>query len=127
MRRGVVVMLLGLAACSSSGPRAAPGRSTSSVPATRATTSTSTTTTRPPRASTSTSTSRPVGGSGLWTDRHLTITTQTLGAVRVGMSVAAAQAAAGAVFDGMGDGVAYPTTLPAGYAHLVVDGDPVFC
>ncbi len=36
------------------------------------------------------------------------------------MTLNRAQRAAGAVFDGAGDGASYPTTLPAGYPHLFV-------
>jgi hypothetical protein len=43
------------------------------------------------------------------------------------MSLAQAQSAAGIIFDGRGDGAFYPTTLPPGYLHLFVDGDPVGC
>ena len=54
---------------------------------------------------------------GGWLSSPLTITPSSLGAVRVGMTLAAAQAAAGPNFDTSGDGFAYPTTLPAGYPH----------
>jgi hypothetical protein len=59
----------------------------------------------------------PVAGSGAWVDPVLTITPNSLGAVRVGMTVKQAQTAARATFDQQGDGFTYPTTLPAGYAH----------
>jgi hypothetical protein len=65
--------------------------------------------------------------SGRWTDPQLIITPQSLGTVRVGMTLAQAQTAAGATFDGEGDGVSYPTTLPDGYPHLYVQGDAVRC
>lgn len=63
----------------------------------------------------------------LWTARRLTITPTSLGGVRVGMTLAEAQAAAGAAFDAAGDGYSYPSTLPAGYPHLYVGRDPVDC
>jgi hypothetical protein len=61
--------------------------------------------------------SRPL--SGKWTSRRLTITPRSLGAVRVGMTLGQAQTAAGGLlFDGLGDGFAYPTKgLPADYPH----------
>jgi hypothetical protein len=57
-------------------------------------------------------------GSGLWADQTLTITTTSMGAVKVGMTVNQAEPAAGVRFDGSGDGFTYPTTLPPGYPHL---------
>jgi hypothetical protein len=43
------------------------------------------------------------------------------------MTLAQAQTAAGVIFDGVGDGAYYPTTLPAGYPHLFVNGATVRC
>ena len=57
---------------------------------------------------------------GEWTSPSLTISPQGMGAVRVGMTMTAAQTAAGLAFDGAGDGFSYPTTLLAGYPHLYV-------
>jgi hypothetical protein len=62
--------------------------------------------------------------SALWSDKQLLITPQSLGAVRVGMTQAQAEAAAGMNFDGSGDGAAYSTTAPNGYPHLYVHAHP---
>ncbi len=58
-----------------------------------------------------------------WADAQLTITAQSLGGVRLGMTLQQAQAAAGVVFDGSGDGASYPTSLPANYPHLYVHAE----
>jgi pimeloyl-ACP methyl ester carboxylesterase len=72
-----------------------------------------------------------ITGSQLWSDQHLTITPTSLGQVHLGMTLTQAQAAAGVVFDGAGDGYTYPEELPAGYAHDYVGGaygnHPVTC
>lgn len=47
---------------------------------------------------------------GNWHSSQLTISVQGLGAVRIGMTLAAAEQAAGAEFDGSGDGYRYPMT-----------------
>ena len=52
-----------------------------------------------------------------WASTHLTISPTGLGAVRVGMTLAQAQTAAGATFDGRGDGFAYSQARAAGFAH----------
>ena len=57
-----------------------------------------------------------------WTSSQLTITPQSLGAVRVGMTGDQAQGAAGETFDGAGDGFTYP--IRPGYPHLYVGGAP---
>lgn len=62
-----------------------------------------------------------------WTSPALIITARSLGDVRIGMTSAEAQQAAGATFDDGGDGAIYPAKLPAGFAHLYVHGDPVTC
>jgi hypothetical protein len=54
---------------------------------------------------------------GQWTAPSLTISPEGLGAVQVGMTMTAAQTAAGVAFDGSGDGFYFPTTLPTGYPH----------
>lgn len=73
---------------------------------------------RPADNSTSSTTSpQASAGLGLWTDTQITITPTSLGGVRLGMSAAQAQAAAGVGFDESGDGFVYPSTLPAGYPH----------
>ena len=123
-RRWVVSSLLAavvLAACSSA--------SKSSHPPVTTTTTTTTTRSSYPTSTvvtsgaTTTSTA-PAADDASWTGLRLTITQQTLGHVRVGMTIAQAEAAAGVAFDGMADGAAYPTTLPAGYPHLFVDELP---
>jgi hypothetical protein len=57
---------------------------------------------------------------GQWTASPLTISPQALGAVQIGMTLSAAEDAAGIPFDGSGDGFSYPTTLPTGFPHLYV-------
>jgi len=111
-----------LAACGSGGA--------TSNPADRATT-----TTRPTGAdssvsirtgasdsTTSTSQIPRTAASAPWTASQLTITARSLGAVRVGMTLADAQQAGGVTFDGFGDGFAYPTSLPQGFPHDFVGG-----
>ena len=90
---------------------------TPTIPTTFATNTTATT-----RATTAST--QPARGNGLWSGLQLTITQQSLGRVRVGMTLDQAQTAAGVVFDGMGDGAVYPRTLPAGYPHLYVGEGP---
>ena len=97
--------------------------------------STGSATTSSTRATTTTSTTIAptttiAGEQAPWTASLVAITPDSLGAVRVGMTLAEAQAAAGIEFDGHGDGASYPTTLPTGYAHLFVDsfaGSTVGC
>ena len=60
----------------------------------------------------------------LWSSTELLITPTSLGAVHVGMTSTQAQTAAGAEFDGSGDGASYPTSLPTGYPHLYVRANP---
>jgi hypothetical protein len=83
-------------------------------------TSTSTSTTSP----SSTTSTQPANRDGRWMGLQLTITQQSLGSVRVGMSLDQAQVAAGLTFDGRGDGAVYPRVLPAGYPHLYVGEGP---
>ena len=64
----------------------------------------------------------PSAASAPWTASQLTITARSLGAVRVGMTLADAQQAAGVKFDGFGDGFAYPTSPPQGFPHDFVGG-----
>lgn len=52
---------------------------------------------------------------GKWTEPVIVITPTSLGAVKVGMSVADAEAAAGKRFDGFGDGAHYPKGSPELY------------
>jgi hypothetical protein len=49
--------------------------------------------------------------SARWTDQQLIITTKSLGAVRTGMTLEQAQAAADVKFDATGVGASYPSTL----------------
>lgn len=53
--------------------------------------------------------------SGRWTEPVIVITPTSLGAVKVGMSVPEAEAAAGKPFDGSGDGAHYPKGSPELY------------
>lgn len=72
---------------------------------------------------TATAPSQPSRPNGQWTEPQLTITAESLGAVQLGMTLAQAEAAAGLNFDGMGDGMAYPTALPDHlYVGLLSDG-----
>jgi hypothetical protein len=101
---------------------------TNPTPTTAATTtpSTSTSTSSP---SATTTTTRPTT-EGRWTDARLTITPVSLGSVRIGMTFPEAETAAGAPFDGHGDGAYYPTSLPTGFPHLFVNlgaGNLVSC
>ncbi len=73
---------------------------------------------------TSTTTQPQTGTSERWTDSVLTITPQSLGAVRIGMTLPEAETAAGVPFDGAADGAFYPTSLPTGFPHLFVNEDP---
>ena len=67
---------------------------------------------------------------GQWDAPTITITPNSLGAVKTGMTFDQAQNAAGYRFDGQGDGFSYPTTLPNGFSHLYAEvnpGQPVAC
>jgi hypothetical protein len=77
--------------------------------------------TTPPTSTTTT----PSGGD--WNSPNLTITTDSLGPVTVGMTLQQAEGAAGLTFDGSGDGMYYPTSLPIHlYVGLGSDGT-AFC
>lgn len=82
------------------------------------------TSTTSPGTSTTTTSTQPANGEGSWTGLQLTITQQSLGRVRIGMTLDQAQIAAGLTFDGSGDGAVYPRTLPVGYPHLYVGEGP---
>jgi len=85
----------------------------------------------PPSVPTTTTTTiAPVGSDAPWTSPTLVITPTSLGAVKLGMTNAQAEAAAGQIFNGSGDGYEYPTALPAGSAHDFVGigpGEKVTC
>jgi hypothetical protein len=89
----------------------------STVPGATPTTAPAPTTTTTAAPNGTTPETRPATGSGPWSDRTLTITPQSLGAVRVGMTQGEARTAAAFSFDAGGDGFVYPTTLPAGFPH----------
>jgi hypothetical protein len=72
---------------------------------------------------TATTSTQPKADDGPWSGTRLTITPRSLGAVRVGMTLAQAQSSAGVVLDGRGDGAFYPTRLPTGFPHLFVRQD----
>jgi hypothetical protein len=57
-------------------------------------------------------------GNGTWRSPVLVITPQSLGAVRVGMTTAQAQTAAGVTLDDVGDGFNHAVHLPTGSADL---------
>jgi hypothetical protein len=82
-----------------------------------------------PAPTTTTTTVAPIGLYAAWTRPTLVITPTSLGAVKLGMTRAQAESAAGEPFNGSGDGYVYPTALPAGYAHdfVGVTGDKVSC
>jgi hypothetical protein len=90
-----------------------PATTTSTAPA--PTTTTPTTTTPPSNAPTQS----PTDPGATWAASRLTITPQSLGRVRVGMTLNRAQVAAGMTFDGSGDGTFYPTALPRGISMFV--------
>jgi len=98
------------------GPRTTVSPSVTST-STASTTTTATSTTTSGVTTTSTS---PSSGAEPWSGQQLTITPQSLGGVRVGMTLDEAQQAAGYAFDGTGDGAYYSTTVPAGFPHLFV-------
>jgi hypothetical protein len=81
----------------------------------------------PPTVPATTTTTTSTSGA-TWANPQLTITADSLGAVRVGMTMDQAQAAAGLIFDGMGDGMYYPTTTPDHvYAGFVNSTPTVSC
>ena len=82
--------------------------STTAVPATTTTPTPATT----PASGSSSPTESTVPSGGLWTSSQLTISPQSLGTVQLGMTLNQAEGAAGLNFDGMGDGMFYPTSLP---------------
>lgn len=92
-----------------------PASQPSTVPAPRPTTAPARTTTVAPRDTTPDT--QAATGSGPWSDLTLTITPQSLGAVRVGVTQREAQTASGFSFNAGGDGFVYPTKLPAGFPH----------
>lgn len=61
---------------------------------------------------------------GLWSNQSIAITVDSLGAVKVGMTVHQAEIASGFLFDDGGDGFEYPTTLPTGFPHLYAGFGP---
>ncbi len=123
IRRRVLWVLPAMGMLAACGSGAASNPTPRSSPTTRpvAAPTTSTTTSPPPTAA-PVAQHPPAVDSTPWTASRLTITPQSLGAVRVGMTLTQAQSAAGVTFDGFGDGFAYPTTLPAGFPHDFVGG-----
>jgi hypothetical protein len=111
----VSACVLGAAAC---------GGSAAHVEAATPTTTTTLPTNTTVTTGGTTASTPPANGDGVWSGLQLTITQQSLGRVRVGMTLDRAQIAAGVTFDGMGDGAVYPRTLPAGYPHLYVGEGP---
>lgn len=65
-----------------------------------------------------------ITGSQLWSDPHLTITSTSLGRVKIGMTQHQAEVAAGFSFGVGGDGYVYPDVGPTGGAHLYVAAGP---
>jgi pimeloyl-ACP methyl ester carboxylesterase len=65
-----------------------------------------------------------ITGMQLWSDPLLTITSNSLGRVKVGMTQAQAETAAGFSFGVGGDGYVYPDVGPTRGAHLYVSAGP---
>jgi hypothetical protein len=64
---------------------------------------------------------------GLWSDLRLVITPDSLGAVRLGMSLKQAQNAAGLYMQPVGDGLIGAYGLPSNFQYVWLTGWPVRC